>query len=162
MTMLHVAAALMLMQSTGAPKTPAPKPPATAAKPAATKPAAAKPTATDLAVTVSYKGKGTVDATHQLIAWLFTNPAITNDSRPIATLATAKNGDTLTFKDVPATPVYVFVAFDRLGGYDGRSGPPPAGTPTALYGATAKGAATAVKAGGAPVKITFDDSRPWK
>jgi hypothetical protein len=152
MTLLCAAAtALMLMQP--AATKPAP------AKPAPAKPAAAKPAASDVAVTVTYKGKGTVDANHQLIAWLFTDPAITADSRPIATMSTAKNGDTLTFKDVSATPVYVFVAFDRQGGYDGRSGPPPAGTPTALYGKN--GAAAPVKAGGAPLKITFDDSRPW-
>ena len=154
MTILHVAAAAVLLLQPA----PAAKPPAAAAKPPA---AAAKPAPTDLAVTVSYKGKGTVDEKHQLIAWLFSDAAITSNSRPIATLTTAKNGDTLTFKDVPATPVYVFVAFDRQGGYDGRSGPPPPGTPTAIYRKAAKGEATAVKAGGAPLKIVVDDSQPW-
>src|SRR5688572_2990195 len=107
------AAALMLMQSGATtPRTPAPAKP----QAAVAKPAPGKPAATDLAVTVTYKGKGTVDASHQLIAWLFADPAITSGSRPIATTSSAKNGDTLTFKDVPATPVYVFVAFDQKGG----------------------------------------------
>ncbi|HET7696903.1 MAG TPA: hypothetical protein VFK57_14410 [Vicinamibacterales bacterium] len=155
MTMLCVATtALMLLQPAAA----RPAPP----KPAAAKPAAAKPAATDLAVTLSYKGKGTVDAGHQLIAWLFTDANVTSSSRPIATLTTAKNGDTLTFKDVPATPVYIFAAYDARGGYDGRNGPPPAGIPTALYRKVAKGPATAVKAGGPAVKLRFDDSQPWK
>jgi hypothetical protein len=158
MTLMHVAAAaLIAMQSGAATKPPAPaapKPQAGAAKPAATRPAA-----TDLAVTVTYKGKGAVDASHRLIAWLFTEPAVTANSRPVATLSTAKNGDVLTFENAPATPVYLFVALDRQGGYDGRSGPPPAGSPTALY--SVKGAPAPVKAGDA-VKVTLDDSRPWK
>jgi hypothetical protein len=151
MTMMHLAAALILLQPAAPAKTPA----------ATQKAAAAKPGPTDLAVTLTYKGKGTVDDQHRLVAWLFTDPAITSNSRPIATLSTGKNGDTLTFKDVPATPVYLFVAFDQKGGYDGRSGPPPAGIPTALYSKGAKGEPTAVKAGGAPLKIAFDDSHPW-
>ena len=68
---------------------------------------------------------------------------------------------TLVFKEVSATPVYIFVAFDSKGGYDGRSSAPPAGIPTSLYGKAAKGPAVAVKAGGPAVKVTFDDSQPW-
>ena len=158
MTMLCVAAtAFLLLQPATKPAQSKPAP----AAPAAAKPAAAKPAATDLAVTVSYKGKGTVDANHQLIAWLFTDANITSGSRPIATLSTAKNGDTLVFKDVPATPVYIFAAYDSKGGYDGRSGPPPAGIPTGLYSKAPKGPGVAMKAGGPAVKLTFDDSQPW-
>lgn len=154
MTLLCLAAtALMLLQP--AATKPAP------AKPVPAKPATAKVAATDLAVTPSYKGKGTVDANHLLIVWLFTDANITSNSRPIATLSTAKNGDTLVFKDVPPTPVYVFAAFDSKGGYDGRSSAPPAGIPTALYSKGPKGPPTAVKAGGPAVKVTFDDSQPW-
>ena len=129
----------------------------------ATKPAPAKPAAAgnDLAVTLTYKGKGTVDANHQLIVWLFSEPAITSNSRPIATMTTVKNGDTLVFKNAGTTPVYVFAAFDSKGGYDGRSGPPPAGIPTSLYSRAAKGPATAVKGGDPAIKLTFDDSQPW-
>ena len=141
MTMLCAAAAALLLL-----------------QPAAAKPA---PAATDLAVTVTYKGKGTVDANHQIVAWLFTDADVTSNSRPIATLSTAKNGETLVFKGVGAQPVYIFAAFDSKGGYDGRSSAPPAGIPTALYSKVAKGPATAVKAGGPAVKLIFDDSRPW-
>jgi hypothetical protein len=158
MTMLCAAAtALLLFQSAGA-KPPAPKP--APAKPAA---AAAKPAATDLAVTVTYKGKqGAVDANHQILMWLFTDPNINANSKPVATLSTAKNGDTLVFTGVPAAPLYIFAAYDSKGGYDGRSSAPPPGIPTALYSKTAKGPATAVKAGDPTVKLTIDDSRPWK
>ena len=151
--MMPVAAAALILLQAAPTKTPPAQKPAAAA--------AAKPAPTDLAVTLTYKGKGTVDANHQLIAWLFTDASVTSSSRPIATVSTAKNGDTLTFTGVPATPVYVFVAFDRIGGYDGRSGPPPAGIPTAFYTKAVKGAPTAVKAGGPQVKIVFDDSQPW-
>src|SRR5829696_2369751 len=132
MTMLHLtAAALLLLQ----PAAPAKKPATPAQKAHA---AAAKPAPTDLTVVVTYKGKGTVDENHKVIAWLFTDSAIASSSRPIATLSTVKNGDTLTFKDVAATPVYIFTAYDSKGGYDGVSGPPPAGIPTALYRKAAK------------------------
>ena len=50
------AAALLMFQAAGA-----------APKPAAAKPAAAKATTIDVGVTVSYKGKGTVDAGHKVI-----------------------------------------------------------------------------------------------
>ena len=155
MTMLHVAAAaLFLLQPAAPAKTPA--------APQRTAPAAAaKPGPNDLAVTLTYKGKGTVDANHQLIVWLFGDAAITSGSRPIATLSTAKNGDTVVFKEVGAAPVYVFAVFDQKGGYDGRSGPPPAGIPTALHRKAPKGEAMAVKAGGAPIKLTFADTEPW-
>jgi hypothetical protein len=152
MTMLCAAAtAVLLLQ-------PAKSAPA---KPAPPKPAATKPAATDLAVTLTYKGKGTVDANHQIIAWLFSDPAITSNSRPVATMTTAKNGDTVVFKDAGAAPVYIFAAYDSKGGYDGRSGPPPAGVPTGLYSKPGKGPAAAVKPGGPAVKLTFDDSQPW-
>jgi hypothetical protein len=163
MTMLHVAAAALLLLQPAAPvknvKKPAAPPQKTTA--AVAKTAAPKTAPTDLAVTVTYKGKGTVDANHKLIAWLFTDSAISSSSRPIATLSTEKNGDTLTFKDVASTPVYIFTAYDQKGGYDGISGPPPAGIPTSLYRKAAKGAPTPVQAGGPAVKLTFDDSQPW-
>src|SRR6266542_3335586 len=98
MTMIHlVAAAALLLQSAAGTAKPArkgaPQPPAKAA--------AAKPAATDLAVTLTYKGKGTVDANHKLVAWIFNDPNITSNSRPIATQSTDKNGDTVTFKNAP-------------------------------------------------------------
>lgn len=139
------AAAVLLFQSTAAQK-PAP--------PAATN-------AADISVTVTYKGKGTVDANHKLIVWTFADPNITSASRPVGTAFASKNGDTVTFKNAPAGPVYVFAVYDATGGYDGVSGPPPPGVPSALYRKLPKGPPTAVKAGGAPIKLTFGDEEPW-
>ena len=52
------------------------------------------------------------------------------------------------------------VAYDEEGGYDGTSGPPPQGTPIAIYGMASTGAAAVVDTGGddTAVKTTFDDS----
>jgi hypothetical protein len=148
------AAALLMLQSTAAPK-PAARQPA-APKPAAS---AAKTAPTDLPVTVTYKGKGTVDATHKVIVWLFADPDITSASRPITQQLATKNNETLTFKNV-TSPVYLFAVYDTTGSYDGVSGPPPAGVPSGPYRTAAKGAPAAVKPG-APIKFTFDDSEPW-
>ena len=158
MTMIHlVAAAALLLQSAAGTAKPArkgaPQPPAKAA--------AAKPAATDLAVTLTYKGKGTVDANHKLVAWIFNDPNITSNSRPIATQSTDKNGDTVTFKNAPATPVYVFAVYDEKGGYDGLSAAPEHGLPCAFYTKAPKGAPAPVKAGDPVVKLTFADAERW-
>jgi hypothetical protein len=152
MMMIEIAAtALLLLQ------------PAAAQKPAPPKPApASKPAATDIAVTVNYKGKGTVDAGHKVIVWLFSDVAnLTSASRPLATQFVTKNGETVVFKNAPATPVYVFAVYDDKGGYDGISSPPPHGLPSALYRKGPKTPPLAVKAGGPAIKFTFDDSERW-
>jgi len=155
MNVLSIATcAVLVLQPTaatsGAQKPPAPKPAATAAK----------TSATDLPVTITYKGKGAVDEAHRIIAWAFTDPDITSGSRPIGTEFASKNGDTVTFKNL-STPVYVFVVYDEKGGYDGVSGPPPHGLPCATYRKTPGTPPVALKAGGTPVKFTFDDSERW-
>jgi hypothetical protein len=147
-------AVLLVLQPITAP-TPAQKP--AAATPAA---AAAKPAPNELPVTITYKGKGTVDATHKLYVWLFADPNITSASRPITQLAATKNGETLVFKDVTTSPVYLFAVYDTTGSYDGVSGPPPAGVPSGPYRTAAKGTPAAVKSGAA-IKFAFDDSEPW-
>src|SRR6188508_636090 len=130
------AAGLLMLQSTAAPKPAAQKP---AARPAA---AATKTAPDELPVTVTYKGKGAVDASHKIIVWLFADPNITSNSRPLspAPLTATKNSETLVFKNVTTSPVYVFAVYDKTGSYDGVSGPPPAGVPSGPYRTAAKGA----------------------
>ena len=111
----------------------------------------------DVAVSVTYKGAGTVDRTHQIWVFLFDAPDITAGSRPVAAMSLDKSGGTATFKEVPANPVFVAVAFDERGGYDGNVGPPPPGSPIAIYRLKDAAAASPVKPGEG-VKITFDDS----
>lgn len=151
MMMLEIAAtALLLLQPAATQKAPPPKPAP-----------AAKPTATDIAVTVSYKGKGTVDAGHKVIVWIFSDANLTSASRPLDTQFVTKNGATVVFKNAPATPVFVFAVYDEKGGYDGISGPPPHGLPSALYRKGPQTLPVAVKAGGPAIKLTFDDSERW-
>ena len=152
MNAMTIAAAALLMLQPAAAQPASQKP-----KPAA---AAAKTAPTDLPVTISYKGKGAVDASHKLIVWLFADPNITSASRPITHQIATKNNETLVFKDV-AAPVYVFAVYDETGSYDGVSGPPPPGIPAAPYRTAAKGPATPVK-GGTPIKFTLTDAERWK
>jgi len=63
MLMIHLAATVLALQ---------------AAK--AAPPAAAAVAATDVAVAISYTGKGTVDANHKVLAWLFADPNVTSNS----------------------------------------------------------------------------------
>lgn len=96
-----------------------------------TKPAAG---ADGVNVTVKYAGKGTVDATHRIWVWLFTTPEIGPGSIPIAEMSIEKNGATASFASVPASPVYIAIAYDEKGGFGG-SAPPPQGSPVTFYGA---------------------------
>ena len=80
-----------------------------------------------------YKGAGTVDREHKIWIFLFDNAEIGAGSMPVATMALEKNGGTATFKAVPVNPVYVAVAFDDRGTYDGTAGPPPPGTSSASW-----------------------------
>jgi hypothetical protein len=159
MTIVQIAAASLLLFQTAAP---AAKKPATAApKAAASKAAPAAAAATEVGVTVNYKGKGPVDAGHKIVLFAFGDPNITSGSRPIgAAQFASKNGETLTFKNI-TSPIYVFAVYDEKGSYDGVSGPPPAGLPSTIYRKAPKGAPTAVAPGSPVVKFSFDDSERW-
>ncbi len=116
-----------------------------------------------VAVTVTYTGKGTVDAKHHILVFLFSDPNVTNASEPLAHQAIVENKGTATFKDVTASPVYVFVAYDAQSNYDGESGPPPEGTPVGAYRKAAGSPPLPVQPGPmTAVKISFDDSERWK
>jgi hypothetical protein len=132
--------------------------PATPPPPAAAAPAIG---ANDVGVTVNYTGKGVVDAGHSIIVFLFSDPAIGPNSRPIGPPEIVqKNGATVIFKNVTTKPVYVFAIYNDKGTYDGRSGPPPAGTPIAMYG-TAKGPTAVTPGAKAPIKMTFTGEKKW-
>ncbi len=120
-------------------------------------PLAAHVNAGTVKVTVTYKGKGTVDTSHKLWVWLFDSPNIGAGSMPIAQLSLDKNGTEAVFDGVAGDAIYIAVAFDEQGAMMG-DGPPPTGTPLGIFGANA-GAPSAVTPGekGA-VALTFDDS----
>ena len=51
---------------------------------------------------------------------------------PIGFKTIRSNGEATTFEGLTADNVYLAVAFDEAGGYD-MQGPPPSGTPVAVY-----------------------------
>ena len=132
-------------------KPPPPPPPAAAA-------------AKNVSVTVTYTGKGTVDASHGILVFLFATPNIGAGSEPLgAPLTIEKNGGTVTFKEVSASPVYIAVVYNEAGNYTGIGGPPPVGTPVAIHSKDVKDPNSpplAVAPGPkAAVKIAFSDAR---
>jgi len=114
-------------------------------------------TAGSVKITINYKGKGTVDASHQIWVWLFDNPNIGPGSTPIDQMALAKNGGEVEFQGVAPSEVYIAVAFDEKGVMAG-DGPPPTGTPIGIL-AGANGQPTGVAPGEKGIAVvTFDDS----
>jgi hypothetical protein len=149
---IGVALALLLAPAVArAQATPAPAPaPAPAAAPAAEDKGS-------LEVTVTYKGKGEVSAKNEVSIFLFTDPNINEASMPVAVGVVEENGGHFLFTGLPPV-VYIAVVYDDAGTYNRESAPPP-GTPVAIYGLAAGGAAEAVKAGkDSKVSVTFDDS----
>jgi len=136
----------------------------TAVDAAAQTPAAQTAPVNNVTVTVNYTGKGVVDATHAITVFLFTSPEINAQSSPIGPpQVLVKNGASATFTNVSTTPVYIVAIYSEAGGYTGRGGPPPAGSPIAHYRTAPKTPPAAVKPGPkTAIKMTFDDSNRWK
>jgi hypothetical protein len=108
-------------------------------------------------VTVTYKGKGAVDASHRVWVWLFDTPNIGPDAMPIGEMSIEKNGGTATF-DVGSSQVWIAVAYDEKGIMAGNARP-PSGTPIGIH-ASATGAPEPVATGGkTAVVLVFDDSQ---
>lgn len=119
---------------------------------------AAAPGPNEVAVTVTYTGKAPVDDTHEIWVFLFDSPKVGAGTLPVAVQTLKKSGGTATFKNITVDPVYVAVAFDEKGDYDGNAAPPPPGTPIGLY--VKDGQPIGVKPGAtATVKLSFDESR---
>lgn len=108
-------------------------------------------------VTVTYKGKGTVDANHRLWVWIFDTPDINSGAIPIGERSLEKNGDVAAFEALAPEKVWIAVAYDEQGGFQG-SAPPPTGAPVAFYSEEG-GPPTAVTPGAAAaVTVVFDES----
>ena len=114
-----------------------------------------------LKVTVKYTGAGTVDDIHKLYFFVFDTPDVQSGPMPIGMASTAKNESVVTIDSLSTSPVYVAVVFDSSGTYDGVSGPPPSGSPAAMYMKEQPGVATPVKiepGQTAEIELSFDDS----
>jgi hypothetical protein len=120
-------------------------------------PDGARAAAGTVTVTVTYKGKGTVDSSHKLWVWLFDSPNIGAGSMPIAQMALDKNGSDAVFDGIAGDAVYVAAAFDEQGVMSG-DGPPPTGSPIGVI-AGKEGAPSPVKPGDkSAATLVFDDS----
>ncbi len=120
--------------------------------------AAATSTAPDtVSVRVNYTGQGTVDANHDLQVFLFDDPNIGRQSVALDLLHLRENGGTVRFRGVKTDPVFVAVAYNATGNYDGSQGPPPEGTPIAIYRVADASSAAPVHPG-ASIEIVFDGS----
>ena len=109
-------------------------------------------------VTVHYKGKGTVDASHKLWVWVFDTPNIGPGSMPLDQVALDKNDLEAVFNNVVADKVWIAVAYDESGSMTGDA-PPPSGTPIGIF-AGSDGAPAAVIPGAKDAAVlTFDDSQ---
>ena len=121
-------------------------------------PLATRVAAGTVTVTVHYKGKGTVDASHKLWVWVFDTPNIGPGSMPIGQVSLDRNAIDAVFEGIAADKVWVAVAFDESGGMMGDA-PPPTGTPIGIL-AGKDGAPVAVMSGAKDaVTLTFDDSQ---
>ena len=107
-------------------------------------------------VTVSYKGKGTVDAKHRVWVWLFTSPDIGPGAMPIAEISIDVNGALATFDGIDAERVWIAAAFDESGTMSGNA-PPPSGSPVGLL-VGSDGAPKSVVPGESAAVMTFDDT----
>jgi hypothetical protein len=110
---------------------------------------------------IKYTGAGTVDEKHRIFLFVFDGPNFAQGgSIPIGFGSTTAKDGTVTVSGLSVSPVYVAVAFDASGKYDGVSGPPPSGTPMGFY-ANATGAPEPVKiepGKTAEITVAFDDS----
>ena len=97
-----------------------------------------------LLITVDYQGPGTVSQDHQLSVFVFDDPNMSADILPIWTGQLADNQKTLSAGSFDASTIWVAVTFDETGGYDPFAGPPPSGSPFALYSTDPTGMPTGV------------------
>ena len=119
--------------------------------------AGARVAAGTVKVTIDYKGKGTVDASHRVWVWLFASPEIGPGSMPIAELSIDANGKMASFEGIVEERVWIAAAYDEQGTMTG-SAPPPPGTPVGLYVGSDGAPRSVVPGDSTAAVLTFDDS----
>lgn len=113
-----------------------------------------------LQVKLNYTGAGKVDDAHKIYLFLFDSPDFMQGTvMPIASLTANAKDQTISFTDLTASTVYLAVAYDPKGEYDGMSAP-PSGASMGLYAKEpGKPAPIAIESGKpAHVDMPFDDS----
>jgi len=132
-----------------------------AAPPSSPPPSATAVAATDIAVTVTYTGKGAVDAAHSIVVFAFNEPNPGPQSRPLGSgpVIATKNGQTVTLRGVAAQSVYIVAVYNEKVPYDGLGGPPSAGTPIGTYSKDGKTPTAVAPGSKTPVTMTFTDAK---
>lgn len=114
-----------------------------------------------LKVKVDYTGAGPVDEKHKIFVFLFDSPDfVQGAAMPIGSASATSKSQTVSFESLEQSRVYVTAIYDKGGGYDGRSGPPPSGSPAGMYSKTPGTPEPIDIPEGKTVEIelTFDDS----
>ena len=121
-------------------------------------PLAATATAGTVKVTIHYKGKGKVDASHKLWVWIFDSPNIGAGSMPMGQVSLDKNDAEAVFDGIAVGKAYIAAAFDETGSMMGDA-PPPTGTPIGVLMGSDGMPSAIIPDGTAAVALTFDDSQ---
>ncbi len=114
-----------------------------------------------LKVKLHYTGAGAVDDKHKIIVFMFDSPDFAQgNAMPTGMQMTATKDGSVTFSEIPGSPVYIAAVYDPTGGYDGQSGPPPSGASLGMYTKEPPAPAPiAIDAGKTvEVDLSFDDS----
>ena len=126
----------------------------------------AKPAPRAIKIKLNYTGAGTVDEKHKIFVFLFDSPDFmkgTGEVMPVGSESADTKDATVTISGIPS-PVYAVAAYDPAGGYDGQTGPPPAGSSLGMYTKT-PGTPEPVKiepGQTASVDLAFDDTAKMK
>ena len=83
-----------------------------------------------LKVTVNYTGSGEVSATNAVYVTVWDTPDMQGGALPVGAQILTENGDTVSFENLSASPVYVSALYDEQGGWDVFSAA-PSGSPAA-------------------------------
>ena len=107
----------------------------------------------ELHVKMTYSGTEEVDSAKGIHVYLFDTPNISEGAMPIGMQSAFRNGEVLKFAGLTPSTVYLVAAY---GDYDPMMGPPPSGTPVALYRPGDPGVPTPVSMEPGTVEIEFD------
>jgi hypothetical protein len=113
-----------------------------------------------LEVKLNYTGAGKVDQNHKIFLFLFDSPDfMQGNAMPIGSQTATAKDQTVTFSDLSAATVYVAVAFDPKGEYDGMSAPPPGASMGLYFKEPGTPAPITLEAGKtAHIDLPFDDT----
>jgi len=120
--------------------------------------ARAQGSAKELRVKATYSGQGQVDAKSGIHLYLFDSPDFASGAvMPINMTSVHENGGVATFSGLTQKTVYMVAAY---GGDELTMGPPPSGTPVAMYrpGDPSMPTPIAMEKDVVEVEFAFDDS----